>query len=100
MAPRRTPTTPDPAHPPASPPLRAAWKVALYTFLATLVVGMAVGLAAAVASGSIDRDPEHAGQQFGRALVPFILAVTIAAYVIQRSRIAASKPDRTKPERR
>jgi F0F1-type ATP synthase membrane subunit c/vacuolar-type H+-ATPase subunit K len=80
--------------------LRAAWKVALYALLITLLVSMGVGLAAAVASGSIDRDPRQAGRQFGRALVPFILAVTIAAYAIQRSRIAANKPKRTEPERR
>jgi F0F1-type ATP synthase membrane subunit c/vacuolar-type H+-ATPase subunit K len=77
---------------PARRPLRAAWRVALYAFLLTVLVGIAVGLAAAVASGSIDRDPAHAGELFGRALFPFVLAVTIAAYVIQRSRIAASQP--------
>lgn len=76
-------TAPKPAH----RPLRAAWKVALYAFLVTLVIGAAVGFAAAVASGTIDRQPGRAGAQFGRALVPFILAITIAAYVIQRSRI-------------
>jgi F0F1-type ATP synthase membrane subunit c/vacuolar-type H+-ATPase subunit K len=73
--------------PPASP-LRPAWKVALYTLVVALGIGTGVGLAAAVASGSIDRDPGHAGELFGRALLPFIIAVTIAAYVIQRSRIA------------
>lgn len=73
-------------------PLRPAWRVALYAFLLTVLVGAGVGLAAAVASGSIDRDPAHAGVLFGRALVPFVVAVTIAAYVIQRSRIAAIRP--------
>jgi ABC-type dipeptide/oligopeptide/nickel transport system permease subunit len=77
-----------PAPRPERAPLRAPWKVALYTFLVALLVGAGLGLAAAVASGTIDRDPGRAGAQFGRALVPFILAVTIAAYVIQRSRIA------------
>lgn len=82
---------------PAPRPLRAAWRVALYAFLGSVLVGVGVGLAAAIASGSIDRDPEHAGEQFGRALVPFILAVTIAAYVIQRSRIAAGRPPQPGP---
>lgn len=77
-------TAPDPA----PRPLRAAWKVACYAFLITLVVGAGVGLVAAVSSGAIDRDPGRAAGQFGPALVPFLLAVTIAAYVIQRSRIA------------
>jgi hypothetical protein len=74
-------------HAPTPSPLRPAWKVALYTLVATLVIGAGVGLAAAVASGSIHRDPRHASVLFGRALFPFIAAVTVAAYVIQRSRI-------------
>jgi F0F1-type ATP synthase membrane subunit c/vacuolar-type H+-ATPase subunit K len=67
--------------------LRPAWKVALYTLVLALGIGAGVGLVAAVASGSIDRDPRHAGELFGRALFPFIAVVTVAAYMIQRSRI-------------
>jgi len=93
MSPTKAMTTPDPARLPLRPP----WQVALYAFLITALVGIAVGLAAAVASGSIDRSPGRAGEQFGRALLPFVLAITIAAYAIQRSRVAASKPDPSKP---
>ncbi len=69
-----------------SKPLRAAWKVALYAFLVSTVVGAAVGLTASIASGGITHGPWRAGELYGRALSPFILAVTIGAYAIQRSR--------------
>jgi ABC-type dipeptide/oligopeptide/nickel transport system permease component len=74
--------------PPANRPLRAAWKVALYAFAITVAIGTAVGLVAVAASGAIDQDPWHSGALYGRALSPFVLAVTLAAYFIQRARIA------------
>ncbi len=72
---------------PSTRALRPAWKVAILAFVITLAIGTAVGLAAAIVSGSIDRDPHRAGVLYGRAFAPFILIVTIAAYVIQRARL-------------
>ena len=69
-------------------PLRAAWKVAVLALVATITVGIAVGFGAAVASGSIHRDASTAGEEFCTAFAPFIAIVTVAAYVIQRRRIA------------
>jgi ABC-type dipeptide/oligopeptide/nickel transport system permease component len=71
-----------------SKPPRAAWQVALATFVITLAIGTAVGLIAAVASGAIHRELGRAVALYGRAVSPFLLIVTIAAYAIQRSRIA------------
>jgi len=72
---------------PVDTPPRAAWKVALYAFLITLGLSAGLGFAAAIASGAIHRAPGRAGEQYGRAVFPFILIVTIAAYVIQRTRL-------------
>ena len=69
-------------------PPRAAWKVAIYACLITLGVSAGLGLVAAVASGAIHRSPASAGAQYGRAVLPFVVIVTIAAYVIQRARLA------------
>lgn len=70
------------------PPLRPAWKAALAAFAITLGAGAAVGLVAAIASGSIHRDLTTAVLLYGRAFAPFVVIVTIAAYVIQRARHA------------
>jgi len=71
-----------------SKPLRAAWQVALAAFIIALASGTAIGLIAAVASGAIHREPGRAAALYARAASPFLVIVTIAAYAIQRSRIA------------
>lgn len=72
--------------------LRAPWKVASIAFLITLGLGASVALVAALATGALERDAVRAGVLYGRAFAPFVIIVTIAAYVIQRARIA--HPDR------
>jgi len=67
---------------------RAAWQVALATFVLALAIATAVGLVAAVASGAIHGEPGRAAALYARAASPFLVIVTVAAYAIQRSRIA------------
>ncbi|MEO7730535.1 MAG: hypothetical protein ABIY55_06145 [Kofleriaceae bacterium] len=68
--------------------LRPAWQVALVAFACTLAAGAAVGLIAAIASGSIHHDLSTSVFLYGRAFAPFVVIVTVAAYVIQRARHA------------
>jgi hypothetical protein len=68
--------------------MRPAWQAAALGFAITVALGAAVGVIAALASTSVHQDLGQAIYLYGRAFSPFIVIVTVAAFVIQRARLA------------
>jgi len=50
-----------------------------------------VGIAVAISNGSFDKNPEKAGEKIGQAGFPFLVAVGVIAYFVQKSRIRDDK---------